>query len=235
MPLAREALVTVAEAREHLGVSATDDPSDPQLELLINGVSRRIVQRTGRTYVGFSDTDAASARKYLHDGSKVLGIEDAREVTSVETSLDPDDASGWTPMDAANYVLEPVNGPTTQRIRFLNVLPGLRTGWAGLTGGYSRAAAPAGIETPWPREVAGASDFRVWVRVNAKWGYGPDTDTVPGHVKLAALLWVANIHKREQAYFSEDLSRAVAEMGMPPDVEELLTEEGTSSAQVAAV
>jgi hypothetical protein len=230
MAPARYALVTEAEARTHLGVSASDDPSNDQLDLIINGVSERIAQRMGRTYLSFDENDAASVRVYRHDGSALLPIEDAREVTEIEATTDPTNEDSWTVVPAGDYVLEPVNGPTVQRIRFFRTPTALGVGWAGLTGGRIRTD-----RTLWPREEAGLASYRVWIRVNAKWGYGPDTGTVPGNVKLAALMWLQNIHRREQAYFSEDLSRAVAEMGIPPDVEELLAEEGSPTASVSAV
>jgi hypothetical protein len=43
-------LVTTAEARTYLGASATDDPSDPLLEQVIEGLSARVVAYTGDDY-----------------------------------------------------------------------------------------------------------------------------------------------------------------------------------------
>jgi hypothetical protein len=73
------------------------------------------------------------------------------------------------------------------------------------------------------------------VRVTGKWGYGKDTTTVPANVKLAVLMWLQNIHKRDQAFFSENFGDALASLAMPKDVAELLDGEEASRAQVAAV
>jgi hypothetical protein len=229
------ALVSTAEARSFLGVSAGDKPDDDLLEIVINGLSRRIQQRTGRTYVNSDEGDKASARMYQFDpGDRVLEIDDCRELASVEVTATPGVEDSWADVLAETYVAEPLGADITNRIRFLEPaeLPAQGSGW----GALSLHKRNAGMgSTPWPNQARAETTAYTVVRVTAKWGWGKDDTTVPGNIKLALLMWLQNIHKRDIAFFSPDVAEATAKQKIPPDVEELLTGEGGTRANVTVI
>lgn len=242
MALSPQALVTVEQARAYLGVGSTDLPKDELLEQIIEGLSAHIVWRSGRTYISDSAKDDPSVRSFTFDpGSTVAPIDDARSVTKVEVSATPGDAVSWTELAAAtDYVLEDQGEPTATRVRFLNPqqLPSQGVGWSGLSL-HTRTASGSPADTmgtPWPNRVrAENAASAAVVRVTAKWGFGKDQSTVPPDVKLALNMWLQNIHKRDQAFFSEDFGKAMAGLKMPKDVEALLRLADGEGATVGAV
>lgn len=228
------ALVSVAEARTFLGVSATDKPDDALLEQLINGLSRRIAQRTGRTYISDDKNDKESARRFQFDpGDRVLEMDDCRAISKVEVSATPNDAEGWSEVDTSAYVAEPLDDPVTNRLRFLEPaeLPAQGSGW----GALSLHRQNRGSATPWPGQARAETSAYTAVKVTAKWGYGKDLTTVPANVKLALNMWLQNIHKRDVAFFSAEVAEVIANAKIPPDVEELLMGEGAVTSNVTAV
>lgn len=72
-----------------------------------------------------------------------------------------------------------------------------------------------------------ASQF-IAVRVTAKWGW----DAVPEHVKLAALMWIEAIFRRDAAYFSADVAAPSSIPQMPADVRQILDGEKRPLPQV---
>jgi hypothetical protein len=88
--------------------------------------------------------------------------------------------------------------------------------------------------TAWPNQVRAELESRAYLRVTAKFGYGGDLATVPPNVKLAVLMWLQNIHKRDQAFFSES-AKVTAKIAMPEDVKELLEGEASKRPSVSAV
>lgn len=234
MALEDDALVSVDEARTYLQVSATDKPSTELLEQLINGLSRRIVQRTGRTYISDSGTDDASARQFRFDpGDRVLDMDDARSISKVEVTATPNEEASWEEVDAANYVAEPLSQDVTNRLRFLEPaeLPAQGSGWGALSLHVNNARSG----TPWPQQARAETTAYTVVRVTAKWGYGKDLTTVPWNVKLALNMWLQNIHKRDQAFFSAEIAEVLAKLKMPPDVEEMLMGEAAATPNVVAI
>lgn len=234
MALAADALISEVEARNYLGVSAEDLPKPALLEQVINGLSRRIIQRTGRTYISDSAEDAASTRQFrFAPDDRVLDLDDCRGISKVEVSVAPNDADSWAEVDADNYVAEPLNEAVTNRLRFL-VPAELPAQGSGL-GALSLHRQNAADGTPWPRQARAETRSYTVVRVTAKWGYGKDLTTVPANVKLALEMWLQNIHKRDQAFFSAETAEALAKLKMPPDVEEMLMGESSATANVTAV
>lgn len=236
MALDPQALVTVPEAREYLGAPAGELPSDKALEQIIGGLSLRVAQRTGRTYVNTEEKDAASARVFDFDiGDRVIAIDDVRELGDVEVSATPNDEDTWDLVDPADFVAEPVGADVVRRIRFLQPqeLPAQGRGWGVLSAHVNQGG--GGIGTPWPRQARAEVTGGGYIRITGKWGFGADTDTVPANVKLAVLMWLQNIHKRDQAFFSDNFADAVAGLAMPKDVAELLDGEERARAMVSAV
>lgn len=237
MALSAQALVSTEEARTYLGVAASDLPSDELLEQIIEGLSARIAERTGACYISDDDKDKASARMFTFDpGAKHAEVDNFRDATKVEVSATPNDEGSWLELAAGDYVAEPLGDPTFNRLRFLNPaeLPAQGQGWGALSLHVNNRDTIGG-QTPWPNQVRADLNSYAVVRITAKWGYGPDLKTVPAHVKLAVNMWLQNIHKRDQAFFSEDFGKAMAGLKMPADVEELLEGQGTSAGLVAAV
>lgn len=237
MPLSAQALLSLAEARTYLGVSADEDPKDELLELIINGLSARIVQRTGRTYINPVAKDAESTVSYDFDpASPTVPIDDFRSVTKVEVSATPGSADSWFELADTDFYLEPSGQPVSTAIRFLEgpALPAQGVGWGALSlhrRGYSSDT----MGTPWPWEGTIAAAARTTVRITGKLGQGADATTAPANVRLAVAMWLQNIHKRDQAFFSEDFGKAMAGLKMPADVEELLDGEGDRGASVQVI
>lgn len=237
MTLSPQALVSVEEAREYLQVSSTDKPADALLEQIIGGLTAGIVQRTGKVYVNPVDKDGAATRAYqfLADEKKVH-IDNVRAISKVEVTGTPQDDDSWLELTDTDWVAEPVGLPVQHIVRFLinQELPAVGVGWSALAlhrSGEQRDS----MHTPWPWEARNTVQGRVYIRVTGKFGMGADTASVPGNVKLATLMWLQNIHKRDQAFFSETIGVASALTKMPPDVEALLEGESADQAQVAAV
>lgn len=234
MALGPLALVSVAEVRTYLGVSATDLPKTELLEQIIDGLSLRIIQRTGRTYISDSGDDEVSTRQFEYAaGASVLPIDDCREISKVEVSATPGVADSWGELDADTYVAQPLGESVTNELRFLQPaqLPAQGSGW----GALSLHTLNRGSDTPWPGQARAETSAYTVVRVTAKWGYGPDLTTVPANVKLALNMWLQNIHKRDQAFFNAEIAEVVANLKMPPDVVEMLDGEGTARPNVMAV
>lgn len=237
--LASTALVGVEEARSFLGVDPTDDPTDDQLALIINGLSSRIVQKTGDLYVNPIAADGVGERSYEFSGSDItVEIDNARSVTEVAMTGTPNDVESWVVLGSNDYYLEPVGAPVADKVRFLATLevPTVGTGWGGLSM-HTVNPGPEGdsMWTRWPRDDASIESFVAWLRVKAKFGLAGDNSLVPANVKLALAMWLQNIDKRDLAYVSETIGAASALTRMPPDVEELLTGESDQQPTIGAV
>jgi len=230
------ALVTLTEARTYLGVGESDKPTGPFLRQVILGLSARIVQHTGRTYLNPNAEDASSARQFLFDpAERVLRIDDCRDIETVEVSATPQDDKSWDAVETELWVAEPLGKEVVDRLRFLQApeLPATGAGWSAL-GLHASIGTAGGEQTLWPHQVRTELSTRVGVQVAAKWGYGPTCNDVPANAKLALLMWLQNIHKRDKAFFS-DQAKVWAKMGMPEDVRELLDGEGSLEPGVLAV
>lgn len=68
--------------------------------------------------------------------------------------------------------------------------------------------------------LADGATAPVAVRVTAKWGHAE----IPADVKLACLMWLQNIHKRDIAFLSEEIARTSAVLRMPDDVRGVLAD-----------
>lgn len=235
-PLSPNALVSVDEARTYLQVGSADKPTDQLLEQVIGGLSLRILQHTGRTYINLEEGDKATARSYLFDPSeRTLHIDDCRGITLVEATATPQNDTSWEEVDDELWFAEPLGEEVVNALRFLAPasLPAIGTGWSLLGLHASRYSAPY-EQTPWPHQVRAELSARAGLRITAKWGYGPDLTTVPDNVKLALLMWLQNIHKRDQAFFGEQ-AKVTAKIAMPEDVREMLDGEAASEATVTAI
>jgi hypothetical protein len=236
MALDPQALVSVEEARTYLGVPDAELPADPLLEQIIGGLSLRVKQRTGRTYINDLEDDKAGPRVFEFDPSeRVVAIDDCRELGDVEVTATPNEEEAWELLPASEFVAEPVGEPVTRRIRFFSPqeLPAQGRGWGILSAHVNQGQSSIG--TPWPRHARAEIETHAWLRVTAKWGFGGDLTTVPANAKLAVLMWIQNIHKRDQAFFSDDFGKAVSGLAMPKDVAELLDGEERSAAAVSAI
>lgn len=236
MALSASALVTREEARSFLQVGDEDDPKDALLELVINGLSDRIVQRTKDVYVNPVKDDGLGIRTYDFNPAidRHVDIDFAREVASVEVTASPQDEDSWQTLEAADFYVEPVGEPVSRMIRFLTGfdLPAQGIGWGALS--LHRTGPGADSQwTDWPGEDRDVTSARATARVKAKFGLGGDSATVPHNVKLATLMWLQNIHKRDIAFVSETIGVASAALRMPPDVVELL--EGETEDEAAGV
>lgn len=222
-------LVTVAEARTYLQVDDKGKPTTALLEQVIAGLSLRVLQHTGKTYINVVAKDAESSRQFSYDPSdRFLLIDDCRDVSKVEATATANDDESWVEVGPELFVTEPLGQEVADRIRFLSasLLPAVGTGWSAL-GLHARSGTMGGENSPWPHQVRTELASRAAIRVTGRWGYGPTSATVPANVKLALLMWAQNIHKRDQAFFGE-AAKVTAKIGMPDDVRELLDgEEGT--------
>jgi len=234
--LDKDALVDTTEARTYLGVDADGKPVDAALEQIIGGLSRRVLQYTGRTYINHTAADATSTRVFATNvDTGRVSIDDCRSISVVEITGTPDAPGSWEPAETDLWIAEPLNEPVTDTIRFYNpeLLPAQGMGWGALSA-HLAGRSGWGQASPWPGQVRAEITARVFVRVTAKWGYGPDLKTVPANVKLAVLMWLQNIHKRDLAFFGEN-AEATANIAMPKDVKDLLEGEAQEAPMVVAV
>jgi hypothetical protein len=223
-----DALVSEKEARAYLQVEEADKPSKELLAELINGLSARISQYTGTGYIGDAEDKEASRlyRYYLADPS--VDIDPVREISKLEVSASPSTEGTWEALAADNWIGEPLGEPVTTQLRFLfETAPATGVGWSALAAHVS-GWEPEG--TPWPKYDRALLSAYTVVRVTGKFGYGKDAATVPDNVKLALLMWLQNIWKRDQAFFSDNVAEVIAGVGMPRDVKELLEGAETSEA-----
>lgn len=238
MALDPAALVDVTEARTYLQADAQGKPTDALLEQIIGGLSLRVLQYTGRTYINPDSKDAATTRVFgLLNEERTVAIDTCRGIESVEVTATPDEAESWTPLETDTWIAEPLNQAVVDSIRFFNpeLLPAQGIGWGALAlHVYSGELAAWGPTTRWPGQDRAEITARVFLRVKAKWGYGPDLTTVPANVKLAVLMWLQNIHKRDQAFFDEN-AEVWATIAMPKDVKDLLTAEAQDEPAVVVV
>lgn len=228
--LSAAALVDEKDVRAFVDVDS--DATSPNLEWTrraINGVSATIVEKTGRDWRGLAEDaeDADQTRVFEHDGSRVLEIDPCRNPTLVRVTGTPKDTDSWSELDDDDWIAEPQRFPIKQRIRFLGArpLPARRSGWSALSRHVT------GRETRWP----GGDDYEdvhSSVEVTAVWGYAE----VPDHVKFAALLWIAQLYKRDVQFLSDSVpdGQRVAG-GIPKDVLEILEGESDDTVGVAAV
>jgi hypothetical protein len=231
-------LVSLAEARTFLLAEEGDDPKDALLELIIPGLSKRIVQKTGNLYVNPAADDGVSRRSYdFSPNDRRVDIDFARELGAVEVTGAPQDEEAWTLLDAAtDYYAEPVGMPVVTSLRFMTALelPAQGVGWGGLA--LHRLTPDVDLEySTWPSQERQVDSVRATVRVSAKFGLGADSTTAPANVKLALLMWLQNIHKRDIAFVSDTVGVASATMKMPADVEELLLGESDTLAGAEAI
>lgn len=233
--LVANALVSLAETRTYLQIdSNATKPGGDLLAIMINGISERVVQYTGRCYINSDAEDDASARVFESAGDKTLQIDDCREATTVEVTAEPNNEDNWETLNAteAEYVMEPFGHDVVNRIRFASPanLPSHGVGWSAVS-----LVMRDPTRTEWPRETQAEVERRTYIRITAKWGLGPDLTTVPSNVKLAVLMWVQNINKRDQAFFSDQVAKVIAKMEMPPDVKDILDGESDDAPMVTAV
>lgn len=238
MALDPKALVSVEEVRTYLGVGEKDKPLTAWIELVVNGLSARVWDYTGHTYISDDAGDKASARVFSASaGAPSIPIDDCREISKVEVTATPDQAGSWDTWTEESWIAEPLGGPTFTSLRFFNPdgLPAQGTGWGAL-GLHLSADAAYAQGSRWPGRDRAEIAAEVFVRVTAKWGYGADESTVPADVKLAVLMWLQNIHKRDQAFFNKATSaRVFATQEMPPDVKAILDGEEDTEPTVMAV
>lgn len=236
MALDPNALVSSTEARTYLGVDAKDKPADAWLEQVIGGLSLRVLQHTGRTYINPVGEDKAGTSPYtFNPADRELEIDNCRDLSLVEANATPQDDDTWEEVGEELYVAEPLGGPVFDTVRFLtaDTLPAQGVGW-GLLGLHASSSSVSSESTAWPHQVRAELASRVGIRVTGKLGYGPDLKTVPENVKLAVLMWLQNIHKRDIAFFGES-AKVTSKIGMPEDVKELLDGEAATRASVVAV
>lgn len=235
MTLDPNALVSTDEARTYLQLEATDKPPAAWLEQVIGGLSLRVIQYTGRTYINPVAEDKAATRQYVYDpGDAELPIDNMRELSLVEVSANPQ-TEEWEEVGDELFIAEPLDGPVYDRLRFFSpeLLPAQGTGWS-LLGLHASASSASSERTPWPHQVRTQLEARIVVRVTGKLGFGKDLKSVPANVKLAVLMWAQNIFKRDAAFFGEQ-AKVFASLAMPKDVKELLDGESATRPQVTAV
>lgn len=236
MALPAYALVTLPEARSFLQAEDGDDPKDELLEIIITGLSKRIVQRTDDVYINPIDKDGYGLRTYDFNplADSEVSIDYAREIDAVEVTASPQDDTSWRALESAEYYAEPVGDPVARSIRFLVGfdLPAQGVGWDALA--FHRRGTDT-MPSDWPSRDRAVTEARATLRVKAKWGLGADSTTVPANVKLALLMWLQNIHKRDIAFVSETIGVASATLRMPPDVLELLEGETDEQPTIGAV
>ena len=93
--------------------------------------------------------------------------------------------------------------------------------------------------TPFDSEIKERVHFRpdtiersaIAVQVTATWGH----IVVPENVTLACHMWLQNIHKRDVAFFSEEIARTSAILRMPQDVRDILDDEKRTPPAYVAV
>lgn len=213
-------LLTPDDVRNYLKTEVEDDPSAEWIDLVIAGVSNSIAKRTGRDYSGSTDQAPAERTFQRFGDDATVPIDDCREVTKVEVGSD----GNWVEIDGTDWTTEPTSKDPKARVRFANPdLPATGVGWFFPNPGFGSS---------WPKHSS-TSQAVTAVRVTALWGTGG----VPANVRLAALMWISSIHKRDQAYFSENFAQGAATiLDIPPDVMRMINdEEGDGFTGVGAV
>jgi hypothetical protein len=240
--LSPAALVTTEEARSFLGVADDENPTTDQLALIVNGLSSRITQKTGDLYINPVANDGVAERTYEFVGDeRKVAIDAARSVTEVALTGSPQDVASWTVLNPlADFYLEPVGAPVSKVVRLMasTEIPTEGVGWGGLSlhaNSYNPGPEGDTMWTPWPGADRASIDFRGFLRVKGKFGLAGDASLVPDNVKLAVVMWLQNIDKRDLAFMSETIGTASALTKMPPDVEELLVGESDDQPSVGAV
>lgn len=229
--LSDQALVTEADVKAYLDVPTdATSPSVRWIRRAVNGVSAVIVEKTGRDWRGLADDaqDAQQPRIFEHDSSRVLEIDPARSPSLVRVTGTPKDSDSWVALDDGDWIAEPQRAAIKQRIRFLGAtpLPARQSGWSALSRHLSGSPG-----TRWPAEVA-SEDLHSSVEVTAIWGYA----SVPDQVKLAALLWISQLYKRDVQFLSDSIPEGQRIAGgIPKDVLDILEGDSDDASSVAAV
>lgn len=223
------ALVDEKDVRAFVDVES--DATSPNLEWTrraINGVSATIVEKSGRDWRGKPDDSDPEERVFEHDGSRVLEIDPVRNPTLVRVTGTPKNADSWTALDDDDWIAEPQRANVKTRIRFVGSrpLPTRMSGWSALSRHVSGSPG-----TRWPGDDD-YEDVHSSVEVTGVWGYAE----VPDHVKFAALLWIAQLYKRDVQFLSDSVPEAQRVAGgIPKDVEQILEGEADDAVGVAAV
>lgn len=156
---------TLAQVKQRIGASWTEAAQDADLELVIQGASRRIDTITGRT---FYKSAADETRYYTPTLSCRIYTDDIVSVTSIETGADGVYSETW---DTGDYILSPSHGGTLP-YSWIEVVPwSARAFTCGgrnsvkVTGIFGWAAVPDEI-----REAAILLSSRLWARRNSPFG-----------------------------------------------------------------
>jgi len=215
-------LVTPETVLQFLGAEDSDveQPSEDWLDLVIAVVTGTIIHFTGRDY-----TKAATieSRKYQRFGdSPTIDIDDCQDVTKVEVSR----GQGWRQLPTDAWIAEPTSQDRKSQIRFLGTqLPATGIGWY-----FGQQQNADG--TAWPNQSRAEAEAVTFVQVTARYGY----TQVPGHIRMAALSFIAHIHRKDKAYFSEAFAQgAKSILDIPPDVLRILESDEKAGPGVTAI
>lgn len=162
--------ITRSEFKARQNISVTTD--DTTIDQVITEASRMIDTMCGRR---FGDAGSASARTFRPVSDRLCYVDDFHTTSGLIIKTDTGDNGTFdTTWDAADYVLEPLNG----------VGDNGQTGW------------------PWYRIVAvGSRTFPFWLRpgvqITARWGWA----TVPADVKGATFLIANRLYEERKVPF----------------------------------
>ena len=101
MSLASNALVSVEEVKQYLGIDSDDNTEN--FEQLINGVSKQVESFCGRNFITPS---AAITEKWSGDGTESVWLQEAPIASAIAvTSISYRSGTTWTALDS-NYTIE---------------------------------------------------------------------------------------------------------------------------------
>lgn len=226
--LSDDALVTVADVKAYLDVEDGGKPNNVWIQRAINGTSAVIVEKT-HSWGGAADQedpDAAEIRVFEHDGGPLLTIDPCRVPSLVRVTATPKDADSWETLDDGDWIAEPQRLDIKQRLRFMRELPTRMSGWSALS--RSAAGFPP---TRWPGGID-PETLHSSIEVTAVWGYA----AIPDHVKLACLLWISALYRRDVQFLTDSIPEgARVAGGIPKDVMEIIEGEQDDVGAVSAV
>lgn len=176
MPLSADALCTVDEAQSYLGDPGADTTV---LELVVNGKSRAIQRYCRRE---FCPKTAAEARSFSYDGSGILSLSpyELRAATTITVN--------GSEIQTTGYRVEP-RGKTPEGTYLWLLLPAY---------GPGRSTPSIAVDLP-------PTEFGHEVIVTGDWGAFDDHTDVPGDVKLACLIAVAQGWRNPEGFQGRSL------------------------------
>ena len=189
---------TVAEFKQAVPLVSTDAARDAAISVMLAAASRTIDQYCNRPD-GFVADETATPRLFAGDGSSIIRIDDAVEVTLVEVLDSPTDTA-YTAWAATDWI--PFSGdsrfPNFNSLPYDQIMVAANSSYSGFTD--SRFTTRGGF-----KPIRTGTRSVPTVRVTARWGYAAQ---VPPQVKQACIAQAARWWKRGQSSWADTMAGA---------------------------